>query len=59
MLQSLSETGFSAQPLSVLQDEQTRELGVISSLAMLENAPQETMRVWQTAQLNNRADGGY
>lgn len=53
MLQSLSETGFSAQPLSVLQDEQTRELGVISSLAMLENAPQESVRVWQTAQLNN------
>ena len=53
MLQGLSQTGFSAQPLSVLDDAQTRELGVISSLAMLETAPEATRRAWQTAQLNN------
>jgi len=53
VLESLSVTAFDGQPLSLLQDEQTRELGALASLLLIETGATSARRHWQLSQLNN------
>lgn len=53
LLEGLAAQGFDGRPLSVLRDEQTHDLGMISALALLENGPPLPRQQWQRTQLNH------